>query len=71
MLIKSYIIQVLSTGYVTIKFIKILKGSRAPRACIKNITSINKIREHHFHELKKGEGRKKDLIFANHKLERI
>ena len=40
--IKSYIRRVLATGYVTINFIKFLKGSGASRACILNINSRKK-----------------------------
>ena len=63
MLIKSYIICVLATGYGTINFIKVLKGSRSTRAHISNINSINKRREHRSHKLEKGDRRKKEFLF--------
>ena len=55
-LTKSYIRRVLATGYGTINFTRFLKGSRATGACILNIKSIKKIREHFLVNLRK-EGR--------------
>ena len=65
MLIISYLGRVLSTGYKIIKFIKFLKGSRAPRDCISNIKSTNEIREPRSCKIEKVEGMKEDFIFQN------
>ena len=62
MLIKYYIRRVLTTGYGAIKFIKFLRGSRAPRACISNIKSKNKRREHRYRKLEK-RGRKEERLY--------
>ena len=45
MIIISYIIRVLATGYEVINFIILLKGYIAPRARIENIRSRKKRRE--------------------------
>ena len=71
MLIKLYIRQVIAAGCGTINFIKLFIGSIAPRARISNIKSINKRREHRSRKLERGEGRKKDFLFQNLKIERI
>ena len=70
-LIKSYIRQVLTTGYRTYKFVKYFKGSGVSRACILNTKSRKKRREHCSRKLEKVEGRKKDFLFQNQKIERI
>ena len=62
MLIKYYIRRVLATGFGAIKFIKLLKGSRAPRARISNIKSKNKRREHRYRKLEK-RGRKEERLY--------
>ena len=63
MLIKYYIRRVLATGYGAIKFIKFLRESRAPRACISNIKSKNKRREHCYRKPKKRRRKEERLSF--------
>ena len=67
MLIISYIICVIATGYEIINFIKCLKGYRAPSACISNIKSRKKIREHHSRKLEKRTGKEERLYFPEPK----
>ena len=60
-LIKSYIIRVLATGYGTINYKKFLKGSRASHACISNIKSTKNRIEHCSLKLEK-KGRKEEIL---------
>ena len=71
MLIKSYKRRVLATGYGTINFIKLLKGSRATCAPISNINNKKEKREHRSRKLEKREGRKKHSLFQTSKKEDI
>ena len=68
MLIKSYIRQVLTTGYGTINFIKKLKGSGAPRASISNIKSRNNRIEHHSCKLEEMVRKEERLSFPKLKI---
>ena len=70
-LIKFYIRRVLATGYRTYNFFKYFKGSGVPRARVLNTKSRKKRRKHRSCKLEKGEGRKRDFLFQNQKMERI
>ena len=64
-LIKFYIRRVLATGYVTINFIKFLKGSRSTRDRILNINSKKKIREYSYCKLEKRRRNEERLSLTN------
>ena len=59
---KSYIRQVLATGYRKDNFVKYFKGYGVPRACIINTNILKNRREHRSRKLEKGEGKKKERL---------
>ena len=71
MLIKYYIRRVLATGYGAYNFIKFLKRSGASCACISNIRSRKKRREHRYCKIEKRGRKEERLSFPNKKIERI